>query len=87
MRQFGEWGNTAPGRHILVAVARYLAAHAPTERDIRKLCRSDCLGADQIDWDIALREKRGRVNQCQGPVAIARAKGCSRMQVYRILKG
>ncbi len=32
VRQFGEWGNTEPGRHILVAVARYLAAHAPTER-------------------------------------------------------
>ncbi|HEY2530611.1 MAG TPA: Rieske (2Fe-2S) protein [Xanthobacteraceae bacterium] len=32
LRQFGEWGNTEPGRHILVAVARYLAAHTPTER-------------------------------------------------------
>lgn len=32
VRQFGEWGNTAPGRHILIAVARYLAAHSPTER-------------------------------------------------------
>ena len=32
VRQFGEWGNTGPGRHILIAVARYLAAHSPTER-------------------------------------------------------
>jgi nitrite reductase/ring-hydroxylating ferredoxin subunit len=32
VRQFNEWGNTEPGRHILVAVARYLAAHSPTER-------------------------------------------------------
>jgi hypothetical protein len=32
VRQFEEWGNTAQGRHILIAVARYLAAHAPTER-------------------------------------------------------
>jgi nitrite reductase/ring-hydroxylating ferredoxin subunit len=32
VRQFGEWGNTDQGRHILIAVARYLAAHAPTER-------------------------------------------------------
>ena len=32
MRQFGEWGNTDEGRHILIAVARYLAAHSPTER-------------------------------------------------------
>src|SRR5882757_3366130 len=32
VRQFGEWGNTNEGRHILIAVARYLAAHSPTER-------------------------------------------------------
>jgi nitrite reductase/ring-hydroxylating ferredoxin subunit len=32
VRQFGEWGNGAAGRHILIAVARYLAAHSPTER-------------------------------------------------------
>jgi nitrite reductase/ring-hydroxylating ferredoxin subunit len=32
VRQFGAWGNTGEGRRILVAVARYLAAHSPTER-------------------------------------------------------
>jgi hypothetical protein len=33
VRQFREWGNnTVEGRHILIAVARYLAAHSPTER-------------------------------------------------------
>jgi len=32
VRQFGEWGNTTEGWHILIAVARYLAAHSPTER-------------------------------------------------------
>jgi nitrite reductase/ring-hydroxylating ferredoxin subunit len=32
VRQFGAWGNTDEGRHILIAVARYLAAHSPTER-------------------------------------------------------
>jgi nitrite reductase/ring-hydroxylating ferredoxin subunit len=32
IRQFTSWGNTDAGRHILVAVARYLAAHSPTER-------------------------------------------------------
>jgi ParB-like chromosome segregation protein Spo0J len=32
VRQFDEWGNTDQGRHILIAVARYLAAHSPTER-------------------------------------------------------
>ena len=54
VRQFGEWGNTEPGRHILVAVARYLAAHYPTERgwlqtaDIAaRLSRGDQLHADE----------------------------------------
>jgi nitrite reductase/ring-hydroxylating ferredoxin subunit len=32
VRQFREWGNGAEGRRILIAVARYLAAHSPTER-------------------------------------------------------
>jgi hypothetical protein len=32
VRQFHEWPDPEPRRHILIAVARYLAAHAPTER-------------------------------------------------------
>ena len=32
VRQFAGWGDTDEGRHILIAVARYLAAHSPTER-------------------------------------------------------
>jgi nitrite reductase/ring-hydroxylating ferredoxin subunit len=32
VRQFNAWGNTDAGRHILIAVARYLTAHSPTER-------------------------------------------------------
>jgi nitrite reductase/ring-hydroxylating ferredoxin subunit len=32
IRQCAAWGDTDAGRHILVAVARYLAAHSPTER-------------------------------------------------------
>ena len=32
VRQLAVWGNTSEGRHILIAVARYLAAHSPTER-------------------------------------------------------
>jgi hypothetical protein len=32
VRQFNAWGDTEEGRHILIAVARYLAAHSPTER-------------------------------------------------------
>jgi nitrite reductase/ring-hydroxylating ferredoxin subunit len=34
IRQFEEWGNTVEGRHILIAVVRYLAAHSPTERAV-----------------------------------------------------
>jgi nitrite reductase/ring-hydroxylating ferredoxin subunit len=32
VRQFTAWGNTDEGRHVLIAVTRYLAAHSPTER-------------------------------------------------------
>jgi nitrite reductase/ring-hydroxylating ferredoxin subunit len=32
VRQFHEWVDPNPKRHILIAVARYLAAHVPTER-------------------------------------------------------
>jgi nitrite reductase/ring-hydroxylating ferredoxin subunit len=32
VRQVGVWGDTREARHILIAVARYLAAHSPTER-------------------------------------------------------
>ena len=32
VRQFTDWGDTDEGRHILIAAARYLAAHSPTER-------------------------------------------------------
>ena len=50
VRQHHEWADPELRRHILVAVARYLAAHAPTERawlqtaDIaRRLSRGDQL--------------------------------------------
>jgi hypothetical protein len=32
VRQFHEWSNCDQGRHILIAVSRYLAAHFPTQR-------------------------------------------------------
>jgi hypothetical protein len=32
VRQVAVWGDTDKARHILTAVARYLAAHSPTER-------------------------------------------------------
>ncbi len=47
VRQFKEWNNAPAGRHILVAVARYLAAHSPTERSLLQTA------------DIAARLSRG----------------------------
>jgi nitrite reductase/ring-hydroxylating ferredoxin subunit len=32
VRQFAAWGSSNEGRRILIAVAKYLAAHSPTER-------------------------------------------------------
>jgi nitrite reductase/ring-hydroxylating ferredoxin subunit len=32
VRQFTAWGNGDEGRRILIAIARYIAAHSPTER-------------------------------------------------------
>ena len=32
MQQYRQWGESTAGRHILIAVARYVAAHSPTER-------------------------------------------------------
>ena len=34
IRQFTAWGDCDEGRHILIAVTRYLAAHSPTERAV-----------------------------------------------------
>jgi hypothetical protein len=31
VRQFAVWENTDEGRNILIAVARYLAAHSPAD--------------------------------------------------------
>jgi hypothetical protein len=31
-RQYEEWRGTEEGKHILIAAARYIAAHAPTQR-------------------------------------------------------
>jgi hypothetical protein len=59
VRQFAEWGNTDPGRHILIAVARYLAAHSPTERAVFQIALSHngcCAAASSI----RIREHDGR---------------------------
>jgi nitrite reductase/ring-hydroxylating ferredoxin subunit len=49
VRQFTAWDNTDAGRNILIAVARYLAAHSPTERaalQTADVARRLMLGAD-----------------------------------------
>jgi len=57
VRQFHEWGNCDQGRHILIAVVRYLAAHFPTQRALLQTA------------DIASRLMRGgdlhRVSQAE----------------------
>src|SRR5215467_14007869 len=57
VRQFQEWGNCDQGRHILIAIARYLAAHFPTQRALLQTA------------DIASRLMRGgelyRVSQAE----------------------
>ena len=45
VRQFHEWADPEPKRNILIAVARYLAAHSPTER--AWLPASEVPGAEQ----------------------------------------
>lgn len=47
LQQYREWGECDEGRHIMVALARYLAAHAPTQRTRLQTA------------DIALRLHRG----------------------------
>lgn len=47
LQQYREWGNTNEGKNILIALARYMAAHSPTER------------AQLQTADIALRLHRG----------------------------
>jgi nitrite reductase/ring-hydroxylating ferredoxin subunit len=61
VRQYEEWGDTPEGHNVLVAVARYIAAHAPTMRSFyqtadiaRRLHRGDDLYAD--DAPVAVEE-------------------------------
>jgi ParB-like chromosome segregation protein Spo0J len=49
VRQFAIWDHTHEGRHILIAVTRYLAANSPTERAIlltADIARRLMLGAE-----------------------------------------
>ncbi|MGY3532199.1 Rieske 2Fe-2S domain-containing protein [Bradyrhizobium sp. USDA 4452] len=59
IRQFGAWGDTTEGRQILIAVARYLAAHSPTER------------ASLQTADIARRLMRGGELHQEAGIALA----------------
>ena len=34
VRQYEEWHGTEPANHVLIAAARYIAAHAPTQREL-----------------------------------------------------
>ena len=34
VQQHREWGDTEQGGHILMAGARYIAAHSPTQREM-----------------------------------------------------
>jgi len=34
VQQYQEWGETEQGGHILMAAARYIAAHSPTQREM-----------------------------------------------------
>jgi hypothetical protein len=50
VRQYREWGESEPGRHILIVAARYLAAHSPTERaqlQTRRLSRGESIHAGE----------------------------------------
>jgi hypothetical protein len=47
VQQYKEWGDTPEGHIILIAVARYLAAHSPTQRSSLQMA------------EIALRLHRG----------------------------
>ena len=56
VRQYREWGESDEGRHILIAVARYLAAHSPTERAqlqtamvARRLSRGEALHETEVE--------------------------------------
>ncbi|MCZ6609218.1 MAG: Rieske (2Fe-2S) protein [Alphaproteobacteria bacterium] len=40
VKQFREWGDSDPGRHVLIGVTRYLVAHSPTTRSIAQTART-----------------------------------------------
>jgi nitrite reductase/ring-hydroxylating ferredoxin subunit len=62
VQQYRQWDDSAAGRHILIAVARYIAAHSPTERSqlqtamvARRLSLGEDLheGDDQKDQNVS----------------------------------
>ncbi len=58
MQQYRRWGDSTAGRHILIAAARYIAAHSPTERAqlqtamvARRLSRGEAIYEAQDEED------------------------------------
>jgi nitrite reductase/ring-hydroxylating ferredoxin subunit len=72
VQQFRQWGESAAGRHILIAVARYIAAHSPTERAqlqtamvARRLSRGEALyeADDEEDGDLSTNSMTAGVSK------------------------
>jgi hypothetical protein len=56
IRQYAQWNGAEPGNHVLIAGARYLAAHCPTQRArlqtaeiALRLHRGDSLYEDEVE--------------------------------------
>jgi RNA polymerase sigma factor (sigma-70 family) len=54
VRQYEEWRGTPQGNHVLIAAARYIAAHSPTQREllqtgdiVQRLYRGECLHEEE----------------------------------------
>jgi nitrite reductase/ring-hydroxylating ferredoxin subunit len=72
VQQYRQWGESAAGRQILIAVARYIAAHSPTERAqlqtamvARRLSRGEALyeADDEEDGDLSTNSMTAGVSK------------------------
>ena len=71
MQQYRQWGDSTAGRHILVAVARYIAAHSPTERAQLQTA----MVARRLSLGQAIHEDAGDGNEHEGSTLVDSAKG------------
>ena len=62
MEQYRQLGESTPGRHILTAVARYVAAHSPTERAQLQTA----MAARRLSLGQAVHEEEGDSDAAQG---------------------